>query len=71
MARNQRFLAEECAMFEEKVKEAIVEELKRQAELKPGTLSLSGASDSKVVVNGEIDLDDLVMVVIGSVAGGP
>jgi hypothetical protein len=58
-------------MFEKKVKEAIVDELKRQAELKPDALSVSGAGDSKIVVNGEIDLEDLAMVVIGSVAGGP
>jgi hypothetical protein len=32
---------------------------------------VSDAGDSKIVVNGEIDLDDLAMVVIGSVAGGP
>jgi hypothetical protein len=57
-------------MFEEKVKEAIVDELKRQAEMKPDLLRVS-KSDDKLVVDGEINLDDLVMVVIGSVAGGP
>ena len=57
-------------MFEEKVKQAIVDELKRQAEIKPGTLSVE-AKDDRLHVDGEINLDDLVMVVIGSMAGGP
>ena len=57
-------------MFEEKVKQAIVDELKRQAEIKPGTLNVE-AKDDRLHVDGEINLDDLVMVVIGSMAGGP
>jgi hypothetical protein len=56
-------------MLEEKLKEAIVGELKRQSEDEPQSLSVSGSED--LVVNGRIDLDALVMVIAGSVAGGP
>ncbi|WP_407922229.1 hypothetical protein [Aureimonas psammosilenae] len=55
---------------ESQIREAIVEELKRQAANKPSELKVQ-ASDEIVTVNGAIDLDDLVMVVLGSVAGGP
>lgn len=57
-------------MLEEKVKQAIVDELKRQAEISPAALKVS-SNDEKLSVNGEIDLDALAMVVIGSLAGGP
>jgi hypothetical protein len=56
-------------MLEEKLKEAIVAELKRQAANNPQSLSIK-ESDG-LVVKGKIDLDDLAMVIAGSVAGGP
>ena len=56
-------------MLEEKLKEAIVAELKRQAANDPKSLSVE-QSDS-LIVNGRIDLDDLTMVIAGAVAGGP
>ena len=55
--------------LDEKLKEAIVGELKRQSADKPQSLSVNDSQD--LVVNGKIDLDALVMVVAGSVAGGP
>jgi hypothetical protein len=55
--------------LDEKLKEAIVGELKRQAADKPQSLSVNDSQD--LVVNGKIDLDALIMVVAGSVAGGP
>jgi hypothetical protein len=55
--------------LDEKLKEAIVGELKRQAADKPQSLGVSDSSD--FVVNGKIDLDALIMVIAGSVAGGP
>ena len=55
-------------MLEEKLKEAIVAELKRQAANDPQSLSIDNADD--LVVNGKIDLDDLTMVIAGAVAGG-
>lgn len=56
-------------MLEEKLKEAIVAELRRQAANQPQSLRVERSPD--LVVNGKIDLDALVMVVAGSVAGGP
>lgn len=56
-------------MLEEKLKEAIVEELKRQAANDPQSLSVDNADD--LVVKGKVNLDDLTMVIAGAVAGGP
>jgi hypothetical protein len=56
-------------MLEEKLKEAIIGELQRQAKNDPQSLSVEGSGD--LVVKGKIDLDALVMVIAGSVAGGP
>jgi hypothetical protein len=52
-------------MLDEKLKEAIVAELKRQAANDPQSLGVDN------VVKGRIDLDDLALVVAGAVAGGP
>jgi hypothetical protein len=56
-------------MLEEKLKEAIVGELQRQAADHPQALKVE--CSGKLVVNGAIDLEALVMVIAGSVAGGP
>ncbi|MCK1733493.1 hypothetical protein IVA79_05850 [Bradyrhizobium sp. 138] len=62
-------------MLEEKLKEAIIGELQRQAANRPQALKVQGADDAKgseeLVVNGRIDLGALAMVIAGSVAGGP
>ncbi|SPP94887.1 hypothetical protein [Bradyrhizobium vignae] len=62
-------------MLEEKLKEAIVGELQRQAADRPQSLKVQGANDGnrseELTVNGKIDLGALVMVIAGSVAGGP
>jgi hypothetical protein len=60
---------EMASALDEKLKEAIVGELKRQAADKPQSLSVSASQG--LVINGEIDLDALIMVIAGSVAGGP
>ncbi|MBB4003595.1 hypothetical protein [Aurantimonas endophytica] len=52
------------------VRKAIVEELRRQAENGGSKLRVE-ASEDKVTINGSVNLDDLVMVVMDSVAGGP
>lgn len=57
-------------MLEEKLEEAIVEELKRQTANAPRALRVESSTDL-VVTNGNVDLDALAMVVAGSVAGGP
>jgi hypothetical protein len=60
---------EALRMLEEKLKEAIVAELKRQAANDPQLLRIE--SSDGLVVEGKIDLDDLAMVIAGAVAGGP
>lgn len=65
-----RDMTKELPVLEEKIKESIVAELKRQAEERPEALKVSGSVD-RLKVDGEIDLDALAMVVIGSMAGGP
>jgi hypothetical protein len=60
---------EALSMLEEKLKEAIVAELKRQAANDPHSLSVESSDD--LIVEGKIDLDDLAMAIAGAVAGGP
>ncbi|MBR0788469.1 hypothetical protein JQ631_05250 [Bradyrhizobium manausense] len=62
--------AKEKRMLEEKLKQAIIDELKRQAANRPQALKVEGFAD-ELIVNGKIDMADLVMVIAGSVAGGP
>ncbi len=57
-------------MNEDQVREAIVEELRRQAEASPSKLRVEAVED-RMDVQGEIDLDALAMAIIGSMAGGP
>jgi hypothetical protein len=52
------------------IRDAIVDELKRQAENSGSKLKVEIGEDL-VTIHGPVDLDDLVMVVLGSVAGGP
>jgi DNA-binding transcriptional regulator YdaS (Cro superfamily) len=59
---------EKSRIHEERLKEAIVAELKRQAADDPQSLSIDFSED--LVVRGKIDLDDLAMVIAGAVAGG-
>lgn len=67
-------------MLEEKLKDAIIGELQRQAANRPQSLKIEGAKDAQgkdakgseeLTVNGKIDLGALVMAIAGSVAGGP
>ena len=58
----------ELRILEEKLKEAIVAELKRQASNDPHSLRAESAEG--LVVKGRIDLEDLAMVIAGAVAGG-
>ena len=57
-------------MIEDSVREAILAELERQAANDRGKLRVT-ARDDLVQVEGEINLDELVMAIMGSVAGGP
>ena len=57
-------------MMEEKVREAIVAELRRQSEAGSSRLQVSVGKE-RLTANGEIDLDALAMVIVGAVSGGP
>ncbi|RVN34496.1 hypothetical protein [Sinorhizobium meliloti] len=56
--------------LEAKAINAVIEELQRQAAENPSKLQVRQAGD-KLAVHGEIDVDAVVMVVVGSLAGGP
>jgi hypothetical protein len=56
-------------MLEEKIAEAIIDELLRQAAADPKLLSVDRADGLRVT--GLIDVDALSMAIAGSVAGGP
>ena len=57
--------------LQETLREAIIEELRRQAENSEGALALEDGNEADVIIRGPVNLDDLVMVIAGSVAGGP
>ena len=56
--------------MENQVRDAILTELKRQSEDPECSLNVSN-SGSRLSVDGDIDLDALVFVIVGSLAGGP
>lgn len=53
-----------------KAREAVVAELQRQAAEDPERLQIR-KTDDRYWVEGEIDIDSLVMIVVGAAAGGP
>jgi hypothetical protein len=55
---------------EEQIRDAILTELSRQSEDPECNFDFSHAGD-RLTVSGEIDLDALVFVIVGSLAGGP
>ena len=57
--------------MEDQVREAIVEELQRQAEAGDGKLTLKPEGNDLLTVQGRVNLDELAMAVVGAVAGGP
>jgi hypothetical protein len=57
--------------MEDQVREAVVAELRRQAESSHGALRAGMPKEGRLNLEGEIDLDALSAAVVGSVAGGP
>ncbi|KQO86028.1 hypothetical protein ASF33_06270 [Methylobacterium sp. Leaf92] len=57
--------------LQKSVCEAILTELKRQAEAGDPAPKVDTSEPGYVYVEGRIDLDALIMVVAGAVAGGP
>lgn len=56
--------------LEAKAITGVIEELERQAAEDPSKLKVRRDGE-RIVVDGEIDVDAVVMVVVGSMAGGP
>ncbi|MBP0583053.1 hypothetical protein J8I29_27250 [Labrys sp. LIt4] len=56
--------------LEAKAVTAVIEELERQAAENPSKLKVRRDGDT-TIVDGEVDVDAVVMVVVGSMAGGP
>ncbi|CAO4167449.1 Acyl carrier protein [Methylorubrum aminovorans] len=53
------------------IRDAILTELQRQAEATDAAPKVSLAEDGFVDIKGRIDIDALIMVITGSLAGGP
>lgn len=60
----------ETKPLQQKAATAVIEELERQAAEQPDKLRVTRNGQS-VKVNGNIDIDGLVMVIVGAMAGGP
>ena len=57
--------------IEDQVREAIVAELKRQSEAGEQGLSVRTGEAETITIEGQVNLDELTMAVVGSLAGGP
>ena len=56
--------------MQDTMRAAIIDELNRQAENGGSQLKVE-VSDDIVLINGPVNIDDLVIVIAGSLAGGP
>jgi len=57
--------------LEDKVREAIIAELRRQAEAGGQGLRVDANESEMMTIEGRVNLDELTMVIVGSMAGGP
>ncbi|MDP8921076.1 MAG: hypothetical protein M3O00_19785 [Pseudomonadota bacterium] len=57
--------------IEDQVREAIVAELKRQSEGGDQGLRFNPGDAEMITIEGRVNLDELTMAVVGSLAGGP
>ena len=57
--------------IEDQVREAIVAELKRQSEVGQQGLRVRTGDAETITIEGQVNLDELTMAVVGSLAGGP
>ena len=70
--RRQTVKQESPSMdLEQQIREAIIAELKRQSENSEGGLTVSDGDAETLTINGPVNLEELAMVVVGHVAGGP
>jgi hypothetical protein len=56
---------------EDQIRAGIIDELKRQAEIAPAELKVEVGANDQLIIHGSVNVDELVMVIMGSVAGGP
>jgi hypothetical protein len=57
--------------IEDQVREAIIAELKRQSEAGQQGLRVNAGEAETITIEGRVNLDELTMAVVGSLAGGP
>jgi hypothetical protein len=57
--------------LETKIRDSILDELKRQFDGGRGRLEQDEADASRVIIDGAVDLDAVAMVIAGTLAGGP
>jgi hypothetical protein len=57
--------------LEDQVREAIIAELQRQAEAGEQGLRIKTGDAEMITIEGRVNLDELTMAVVGSLAGGP
>lgn len=57
--------------LEDHLRAVIVEELRRQSELSERPLRVAPEQPGRVEIQGHVDVDELVMVITGALAGGP
>ncbi len=64
-------MSDRTTNLDDNIREAILAELERQAEISGCALKIVVEGPSRIRIGGPIDLDELTMVIVGSVAGGP
>jgi tetrahydromethanopterin S-methyltransferase subunit A len=57
--------------IEDQVREAIIAELQRQSEAGQQGLRVKPSEAEMITIEGRVNLDELTMAVVGSLAGGP
>jgi hypothetical protein len=57
--------------LEDQVREAILAELRRQSEAGGQGLRFKAGEEEMITIEGRVNLDELTMAVVGSLAGGP
>ncbi|WP_404288651.1 hypothetical protein ACD578_22470 [Microvirga sp. RSM25] len=57
--------------IEDQVREAIIAELQRQSEAGQQGLRVKPSDAEMITIEGRVNLDELTMAVVGSLAGGP
>ena len=57
--------------LEDNLKQALIAELQRQAEAGELSLKISANDPGALTIQGEVDLDELAMALVGALAGGP